>query len=343
MRLDFDDERRLLAKALRAELGRIGEGVDGAAANTKLVHDCLSRLGIFAVEVPADREGLALGLGHGVVVCEELGRAAANDDYRAGALLAEVLADGAGSRHFAAGAATAVAAAWTAPVRISDHGLTGRAVVCDSLSDASYLVLPASEGGGRRLLAAVPLPADGITVQESRGGVRTLVLERVRPAGAVPAADGDGVPTRTTSRAWLRQASYLMGLAAGAHRLAVGRAWHRIQFGQPVGVQQAIAFPLARQFARLQAARLLVHRAVWLDDRGLDAAFAAAGALAYAAELGLEVTGWAVHVHGAFGLTRHSLVHRFYQRAATEALWWGKPTTLWRLVATQLEQGDDHV
>jgi alkylation response protein AidB-like acyl-CoA dehydrogenase len=147
--------------------------------------------------------------------------------------------------------------------------------------------------------------------------------------GTEPQFDEITGPTPTLARAWIRQSAYLLGLAAGAHRLAVIRATQRRQFGQTIGENQAISFPLARQFAHLQAIRLLVHRAAWLDDRGENADLAAIWALAYAAEQSLQTTAWALHVHGAFGLTRYAPVHRHYELAAREALRWGSPARLW--------------
>jgi alkylation response protein AidB-like acyl-CoA dehydrogenase len=155
--------------------------------------------------------------------------------------------------------------------------------------------------------------------------------------GAEPQLDGITGPTPTLARAWVRQSAYLLGLAVGAHRLAVLRAARRQQFGQAIGENQAISFPLAEQFAHLEATRLLVHRAAWLDDRGENAGLAATWALAYAAEQALQTTAWALHVHGAFGLTRYAPVHRHYELAAREALRWGSPARLW-LHADRLAQ-----
>jgi hypothetical protein len=208
MRLEFDEHERDLARALRAKL---------AGTDPDDVHGCLAELDVYAIETSLD-----LGLGMSVIVCEELGRHAARDDYR-----------------------------------------------------------------------------------ERTGGDRV----------------GD----------WVRQAAYLLGLAAGAHRLAVYRASRRRQFGQAIADQQAIAFPLAAQFAQLEAVRLLVHRAAWLADEGEDAERAAARALAYAAEQALEITAWAVHVHGAYGLTRHASVHRYYERSVQEATRYGDPARLWQI------------
>lgn len=272
MRLEFDADQRDLARALRAKLG----------GQPDSVRDCLAGLGVYALEVPPEHGGLGLGLGLAVVVCEELGRHAASDDYRDTALAADLRPDlGAGL------------AAGTARVQVAHDG---------------------------RMTVRMPESGDEVVI------------------GAAPRFDGSAAadpPPRILTRAWTRQAAYLLGLAAGAHRLAVVRVARRRQFGQPIGQHQAVSFPLARQFAHLQAVRLLVHQAAWRDDRGETAALAATRALAYAGEQALETTAWAIHVHGAFGLTRYAPVHRYYELAGREALRWGSTPLLWRL-ATRL-------
>jgi alkylation response protein AidB-like acyl-CoA dehydrogenase len=268
MRLEFDADQRDLARALRAKLG----GEPGS------VHECLAGLGLYALEVPPEHGGLGFGLSVAVVVCEELGRHAASDDYRDLALAADLRPDlGAGI------------AAGTAEVRAAQDGR--------------------------------------MTVRMPESAVDVVIGGALRFEGNAVSAP----PPRALTRAWIRQAAYLLGLAAGAHRLAVVRAARRRQFGQPIGEHQAISFPLARQFAHLQAVRLLVHQAAWRDDHGESAALAATRALAYAAEQALETTAWAVHVHGAFGLTRYAPVHRYYELAGREALRWGSTPLLWRL------------
>jgi alkylation response protein AidB-like acyl-CoA dehydrogenase len=118
----------------------------------------------------------------------------------------------------------------------------------------------------------------------------------------------------------------------------VVRIGSRRQFGRPIGENQALSFPLARHFAEGEAVRLLLHKAAWLDDQQADATLAATQALAYAAELVLDATVWAIHVHGAAGLTRQEPVHQYYQVAASEAVRWGTPRALWR-EAARLWQG----
>ncbi|MCZ7428583.1 acyl-CoA dehydrogenase family protein [Micromonospora sp. WMMA1949] len=257
------------------------------------VHDRLAGLQLYALEAPAAAGGLELGLGYAVVVCDELGRRVAPDGYRAAALLLDLLGG-----QDAALARDRGAAVVAGTVRVALSGGT---------DDADVVV--AVDGAGA--LRAV----------HRRSGALWAEVAGTGPAGR---------PPRPLYRARVRQAAYLSGLAARAHRLAVERAAQRHQFGQALLSHQAIAFSLARQLAHLRAARLLVHEAAWRDDTGAPAGLAATRALAYASELALEITAAAVHVHGALGLTGSAPVHRYYRAAAVEALRFGRPAELWR-------------
>ncbi len=92
-----------------------------------------------------------------------------------------------------------------------------------------------------------------------------------------------------------------LGVAWAAWEEAVRFAGARTAFGKPLAAQQAVAFPLAEDRARLLAAWLLVERGL----RRLDARTATEGdaALAkwYAGEVALTVLDHALQVHGGAG------------------------------------------
>jgi hypothetical protein len=312
MDLELDADQRALGRAVGAELDRCG-----ADPSPGRIHDCLAGLGLYALEPPATAGGLGLGLGHAVVVCDELGRRIAPDGYRAAALLIDLL-DGDDS---------------------GDGGDSGDSGDDGDDSDDSDggAARPrdrrAEVAAGKVLVALSGGPdddADVLVAVDGAGGLRA-VDRRSDAVWAEAAGSGStGRPGRALRRARVRQAAYLCGLAARAHRLAVERAAERRQFGRAILSHQAIAFPLARQLAHLRATRLLVHEAAWREDTAVPAALAATRALAYASELAVEITAGAVHVHGALGLTGSASVHRYYRAAAVEALRFGRPAELWR-------------
>lgn len=347
---DLTEDELVLAKALRAELAAAADGDDGVSPQA--AGDRVARLGLFGLQAPGSRGGFELGMDLSAVVCEELGRVAVHDRYRSAAFLTDVMAgevpagvvDGSSRVEVAlllVGAERpAVGRAGAGPVLSGHCAVPGPSV--------DHLVVPAVLDG-REIFAVIAADTDEVTV---RPGARSDLTDVRIDGGAVlataPAAGPDGDPGPVLIRARIRQAAYLLGLASGAHRLACQWAANRRQFGTAIGDNQAVAFPIARQWADLAALRALIRRACRLcdaplqqndpgqgpaADRSGEPAHAATSALAYAADLALEVTGHAVHVHGAFGLTRRSAIHRFYRAAAIEALRWDAPATLWRQAA----------
>ncbi|MFI9562630.1 acyl-CoA dehydrogenase family protein [Streptomyces rishiriensis] len=345
MRLERGEAQRDLARAVRCELGPLAG--PGGRMESAEVHATLADLDLFALELPPAVGGLALGLACAVPVCEELGRWAAPDSYRAHALLAELaqaaenersgsrttaltdalplLATGKVSAGLAAG--TGVLAARTADGWVLD----GDCALPEPPPDVAFHVVPARTADGTVLAAVAADSSKVVCAATRREGIRRLSLQGVvAQAVSAPLHQADGAPSPLLARARVRQAAYLLGLASGAHRLAVQRAATRRQFGRPIGENQAVAFPLAEQFAHLEAVRLLVHEAAWDADGGRPGAVGAAQSLAYAAELALQVTAHAVHVHGAAGISKDSAVQGHYRVAAVEATRWGAPASLWR-------------
>ena len=102
----------------------------------------------------------------------------------------------------------------------------------------------------------------------------------------------------------LGAATVALGLAQGAYELALAYAGTRRQFGRAIGDFQGIRWKLADMAIKLDAARLLIHRAAANAGTGFPDALEAAKAKTFAAEMAQEVTGQALQIHGAAGYGR---------------------------------------
>ena len=85
-------------------------------------------------------------------------------------------------------------------------------------------------------------------------------------------------------------AAQALGIASGAYELAVKYSQERKAFGKPIAQHQAIAFKLADMATEIEAARLLIMRAAWLKDQGMDYAAASAMAKVFASETAMKTT-----------------------------------------------------
>ncbi len=118
-------------------------------------------------------------------------------------------------------------------------------------------------------------------------------------------------------------ASQALGIAQGALDLSIKYAKERKSFGKFIGEHQAIAFKLAEMEAKIEASRLLVHKAAFLKDSHKD--YTKAGALAkyFAAETAMWVTTQAVQIHGGYGYVKEYQVERLMREAKLTQIYEG--------------------
>jgi acyl-CoA dehydrogenase len=103
--------------------------------------------------------------------------------------------------------------------------------------------------------------------------------------------------------------------AVGLGMLALGRAAdyarERVVFNRPIGQNQAIQHPLAKNWIELEAAWLMTLSAAWQYDQGMPAGAAANAAKYLGGEAGFEACQQAVMTHGGFGYAKEFHVERY--------------------------------
>ena len=92
-----------------------------------------------------------------------------------------------------------------------------------------------------------------------------------------------------------------VGVARRAMDEAIIYAKSRQSMGKPIWQHQAIGHMIADMAMEVEAARLLVWKAAWAVDAGVDSPTSAAFAKAYAADMAMRVTTNAVQVFGGYG------------------------------------------
>ena len=105
--------------------------------------------------------------------------------------------------------------------------------------------------------------------------------------------------------------------AVGLGRAALGRASDyaktRQVFGRPIGQNQGIAHPLAKAWAELEAANLMVFKAAALFDAGKDCGAEANAAKYLGGEAGFNACEAAVLTHGGMGYAKAFDVERYFR------------------------------
>ena len=82
---------------------------------------------------------------------------------------------------------------------------------------------------------------------------------------------------------------------------ASGYARERSVFGRPIGANQGVQFPIARAYANMRAAELMVHAAVATYEAGSNAGEEANMAKMLAADASWEAANVCLQTHGGFG------------------------------------------
>jgi butyryl-CoA dehydrogenase len=114
-------------------------------------------------------------------------------------------------------------------------------------------------------------------------------------------------------------ATMALGQAAGALEDVVAYVQQREQFGKPLVDFQAVQIRLAEMQMRVDAARLLIHRAAVNAQSGLPSMLDSSVAKCYANEIAREVCGHAVQLMGGYGYSREYPM----ERRLRDAWGWG--------------------
>ncbi len=118
-------------------------------------------------------------------------------------------------------------------------------------------------------------------------------------------------------------AAQALGIASGAHELAVQYAKERKAFGKTIADLQAIQFKLADMATEIEAARLLCLKAAWLKDHGKSYTQAGSMAKLFASEVAMRTTVEAVQIHGGYGFVKEYHVERLMRDAKITQIYEG--------------------
>ena len=170
-----------------------------------------------------------------------------------------------------------------------------------------------------------------ISAKEDKLGIRgsdthTLVFNDVKvPKENRIGEDGFGFKfaMKTLAGGRIGIAAQALGIAAGAYELSLAYSNERETFGKPISQHQAIQFKLADMALEIDAARLLVHRAAWHKDQGMDYNTSGAMAKLYASEVAMKTTVEAVQVHGGYGYVKEYHVERLMRDAKITQIYEG--------------------
>jgi acyl-CoA dehydrogenase len=218
----------------------------------------------------------------------------------------------------------------TTAVRHGDeYVLNGSKMFITNAGHASWFVVFAStdKTQGHRGLSGfiVPADADGVTIEKhlDKMGQRAtdtsaIAFQDVKvPARNRLAEEGDGFKIAMKTLDFTRPGTAVgaVGVARAAFEYAVDYARERIQFGQPIAMNQGVNFLIADMAAEIEAARLLAWQAAWLIDQGKRATLQSSFAKRFAADTAMKVTTDAVQIFGGYGYIKEYPVEKLMRDA----------------------------
>jgi acyl-CoA dehydrogenase len=93
----------------------------------------------------------------------------------------------------------------------------------------------------------------------------------------------------------------------------VAYAKERVVFGRPIGQNQGVQFPIARAYAQMRAAELLVREGIRKFDAGEPCGEEANMAKMLAADASFEAANVAIQTHGGFGFAEDFDIERKFR------------------------------
>jgi alkylation response protein AidB-like acyl-CoA dehydrogenase len=353
MDFDFTQEQVMLRNLTREFLSRestpraVRAAMDDPRGFSDATWRQMAEMGLPGVAIDAGYGGQGLGMVELALVLDEMGRAAYPGPYFATALLAasaiaaggqenqmaRYLPDMAHGRTRATLALIEDALAWTPTgvrMRAERRGdgfvLSGekRFVPFAEAADLLLVVARTGDGPDGTTVFVVPRETAGISTAPNVEMDRTNQTSTVRFDGVSVGADGVigevdrgwSVIGPTLQRAAVGAAAEMLGAARRCMDMSVEYAKVRQQFGQPIGMFQAIKHMCADMLLEVENAHAAVYYAAWALDAGSpDAALAASAAKAYVGEAARKVCGSAIQVHGGIGFTWEYDLHLYFKRA----------------------------
>ncbi|GAB2658530.1 acyl-CoA dehydrogenase family protein [Nocardia goodfellowii] len=358
--------------ALHAELRAVARNVLARTGSGGSVDRALAaRQGWLGLEVPAEFDGAGATFAESAVVAREWGRAVARGSYPSAVLAAgtclllapepgrdrllRALAAGESTAAVAftsdAGAARPTAAPFRLRLRGGQRTLSGSAEFVLDAPAADRLLLFATDTDGLPVVVSVAARTAGIsrTAQPLLDRTRTfgcLVAEDLRVSpDSIHRFTGDPASAlrRVHDRAAVAVACDSLGLSEAVLAATVAYATTRTQFGRPIGAFQAVKHACADMLVRLRVSRHLVDAAVrQVAEPGPDAEVAVAMAKAHACAAAVDIAGKALQLHGGYGYTWESGIHRYLERATLNRVLYGAPAAHRRRISTRYGLGKDH-
>ncbi|WP_024795552.1 acyl-CoA dehydrogenase family protein [Tomitella biformata] len=341
------EDQRQLAKTVRDVVAKhAGSEAVRAAAESAAGYDetlwslLCEQVGVAALSIPEEFDGIGVSYLESHLVLEELGRnlvpspmlgsvvigaqaLLASGNTEACARLLPGVAEGSTALALCWSGAEGVWNATDLAVSFADGVLTGEASYVIGGDTADVLLVAANTPDGPALFE-VAGDAAGVTRARTAAMDPTRPLSSVRfdSAATTVLAAGTEVVERALTIASIALSAEQVGAAARLLELTVEYTKQRKQFGRAIGSFQALKHRMADLYVLVETARSMSYAAAQ-SLSSTDAALAKV----YCSEAFQTVAGESIQLHGGIAITWEHDAHLYFKRAHGSAQLFGQPRT----------------
>jgi cyclohexanecarboxyl-CoA dehydrogenase len=201
--------------------------------------------------------------------------------------------------------------------------ITGKKIHVSLMPGAHYMGVTAKvvgpDGKGRITFIKVPSDSPGVSCEHmpemgARGHQLAIVhFDKVRvPATDVLGGKGDGKRVMYARWGVSRCLSALNGLGAAQQVLddTIEFVRRKQVYGRPIGMYQAISFPIIEHYTRVEACRLMAYKGLWMSDVGENPQKQAGMAKWNGVVTSVDAIGACLQMYGAAGYLKDLGVER---------------------------------
>lgn len=199
--------------------------------------------------------------------------------------------------------------------------LNGTKMFVTDANIADKMIVAARTDAGVTLLL-VDAKDSGITCTKIPTVGMDNICEVIFKDVAVSAGDVIGTPGEgwqaieaMAQKATLAKCGEMLGGAKAGLDMTIAYAKERVQYGKPIGFNQAIQHFLADMQLAYDTAYSYLYKVAWMVDEGMDAAREVSALKAKVNDNYKFIAERSVHLHGGVGTTREYDVGLFYRRA----------------------------
>ena len=220
--------------------------------------------------------------------------------------------------------------------------LNGENLIAHDANIAGIIIVPAETENGITLFL-LDAKADGVKVTRIKSigndNLCTVDIKDVQVKHEdMLGQDGHGedILKKVVDKAIVAKCAEMLGGCAAAIDLAAKYARQRIQYGVPIGGQQAIQHRLADMQIAYDTCLHYFYKVVWMIEENMEFEMDAYALKAKLSECSNFIGYHAVRIHGGVGLTDEFSVALYFRKAKASEFNLGDPLSLYEKVAESL-------